>query len=218
MLKLQFMQGLFISGNGTDVGKTFVAKYLIKLLSKDYFVRARKPVESCCKKIGKELIPKDSVILNKACKHPEPLTNVCSFRFEDCVSGEKASTDKNVLITLNQLVLACQPPNKNDFVIVEGCGGICSPIAKNVLNSDLIKELKIPLVFVVNDGLGAINQALLCLQLAKQQKLKVNSLILNQIKSNKLENKKAIANYTNVDIHEFSVSKIDDFKRNFKVL
>ncbi|MEO1939400.1 dethiobiotin synthase [Candidatus Thioglobus sp.] len=212
------MKGLFVSGSGTDVGKTFVANYIIQALNSRYRVVARKPIESDCIKTPQGLVPKDATLLNNACAHSEQIEEVCKFQFEACVSGEKASNDQGVNITLDDLVVASQPVNIEDFVVIEGAGGLYSPIAKQLLNSDLAKTLNLPLVLVVKDELGAINQALLCLQAAKDQNLKVLMLVLNQIKSNSLENAQAISQYTDTSVVTFNRNNVAEFFNKVRLL
>lgn len=210
------MKGLFISGSNTGVGKTFVASYVIQALNAKYHVVARKPIESGCVKSTQGLRPKDAMSLNNACANPEPIDKVCRFKFEACVSGEKASTDQGLSVRLEDLVKAVQPNNTDDFVVIEGAGGLYSPIAQQALNSDFAIAIKLPLVIVIKDELGAINQALLCIAAAKKHKLKIAMLVLNQITPNNLDNNKALSAYTDVDIVVFNKDKISDF--NAKVL
>ncbi|MBA5248817.1 Dethiobiotin synthetase [hydrothermal vent metagenome] len=210
------MKGLFISGSGTDVGKTFVAVHLIHALSEKYTVVARKPMESDCIKGDNGLVPKDAVLLNKACKNPEPIDVVCRFKFEACVSGEKASAEQGVSVNLSDLVQAAQPSNDNDFVVIEGAGGFYSPIAQQTLNSDFASALGLPIVMVVKDELGAINQALLSIKAIKTHKLDIAMLILNQITPNNLDNAKALSAYTEAEVVVFNKDKLDDF--NTKVM
>ncbi|SMN13153.1 Dethiobiotin synthetase [Bathymodiolus heckerae thiotrophic gill symbiont] len=210
------MKGLFISGSGTDVGKTFVARCIILALNEKYRVVARKPIESDCIKVANGLMPKDAVLLNNACVNPEPIDSVCRFKFEDCVSGEKASLDKGVDVNLQNLIGAVQPANSDDFMIIEGAGGLYSPIAEQVLNSDFALALGLPIVIVVKDELGAINQALLSIDAAKTHKLNVVMLVLNRIIPNDLNNAQALNAYTDVAIVTFSEDKLNDF--NAKVL
>lgn len=200
--------GLFISGSGTDVGKTYIACHIIKILSAKFKVVARKPLESDCTPSVTGLIPKDATLLNNACQTPEALDAVCPFRFAARASGEKASADATVVLSLTQLSAACQT---TDFVVIEGAGGLYSPIAKQVLNSDLVAILSHPLVLVVKDELGAVNQALLCLSAAEKQKLTVAMLVLNQITPNTLENAKTIKQYTQVPVVVFSTDNLTQF-------
>ncbi len=198
------MKGLFISGSGTDVGKTFIAKHLIHALNSKYRVVVKKPIESDCIKTPQGLVPKDATLLNNACTYPQPIEQVCQFRFEACVSGEKASTDQGIKITLDDLVTVSRSDSAQDFVIVEGAGGIYSPIAQHSLNIDLAAALALPVVIVVKDELGAINQALLSLRAAKAHNLNVVMLVLNQYKANNLENAKAIQRYTETEVVVFN--------------
>jgi hypothetical protein len=43
-------------------------------------------------------MPKDAVLLNNLCANPEPIHTVCKFRFEACVSGEKASAEQGIVV------------------------------------------------------------------------------------------------------------------------
>ncbi|RUA05229.1 MAG: dethiobiotin synthase [Gammaproteobacteria bacterium] len=210
------MKGLFISGSGTDVGKTFVARHIIQILNEKYTVIARKPIESDCIKTDAGLIPKDAKVLNDACTNPESIDIVCPFRFEARVSGEKASAEQGAIVCLQDLVQAVQPTNDSDFVVIEGAGGFYSPIAQQALNSDFASALGLSVVIVVKDELGAINQALLSINAVKKHKLDVVMLVLNQIIPNDLANAEALSAYTDVKVVAFKKDQIKDF--NAKVL
>lgn len=218
LLKSLTMKGLFISGSGTDVGKTWIAIHLIHALSEKYSVVARKPMESDCIKGDNGLVPKDATLLNKACKNPEPIDVVCRFKFAACVSGEKASVGQGVSVNLSDLVQAAQPSNDKDFVMVEGAGGFYSPIARQTLNSDFAWALGLPIVIVVKDELGAINQALLSIEAVKKHKLDIAMLILNQINPNNLDNAKALSAYTEVEVVVFNKDRLDDFNAKIRAL
>ncbi|MBE8158616.1 MAG: dethiobiotin synthase [Betaproteobacteria bacterium] len=205
------MKGLFISGSGTDVGKTFIAERIIKALNGQFRVVARKPIESDCLPSASGLLPKDADLLNQACARPEPLAAVCKYRFEACVSGEKASSAAGISLTLNDLLAASKPKNTDDFVILEGAGGLYSPLATQLLNADLAAALALPLVLVVKDELGAINQALLSLRAAKEHNLRVLLLVLNQISPNNLDNATALKAYSDVEVAVFNQNCSQEF-------
>ena len=118
-------------------------------------------------------------------------------------SGEK--------IKLEDLVLACKCDVDESFVLVEGAGGLYSPIAKAALNVDLAIELQLPLLIVIRDELGAISQALLTLEAAQKNKLTVACVVLNIVKSNNLSNKEALAAYTETPIISFSQGDLEVF-------
>lgn len=206
------MKGLFISGASTDVGKTFIAERIIRALSVKFNVVARKPIESDCEQTADGLHPKDAFLLNQACANPEPIEAVCKFRFAACVSGEKASTEQGVVLTLDDLTNASRPQSEDDFVVLEGAGGLYSPVATQVLNSDLAAALDMPMVLVVKDELGAINQALLSLHAAKAHNLSVLMLVLNQMTHNDLNNAEALRAYTGVEVVVFNQAREQAFE------
>ena len=212
------MKGLFVSGSNTDVGKTFIACHIIQALNTKYHVVARKPLESDCTPDGLGLTTNDAKLLNRACAQPEPIDTVCQFKFEACVSGEKAITDQGGALGLDALVHACKPSQDKDFVVVEGAGGFYSPIATGVLNSDLAIALKLPIVLVVKDELGAVSQALLCIQAAKTAGLEIAMLVLNQVRPNELENDRALSAYTDVKIVTYCKNDISGFYQKIATL
>ena len=189
--------GIFITGSGTDVGKTFIAKQLVKALSEHRVVSVRKPVESDCRLEGGELLTKDAAALQALSNADESIDKVCPYRFALCASPELAAKADDQTLDLAQLVSASQAPN---FVLVEGAGGLYSPIAQQALNIDLAKVLGLPLILVVKDELGAINQALLTDRAAQSAGLTVLAIVLNQIKPNTLANDQAIVQYTGTPV------------------
>ncbi len=186
------MKGLFISGSGTDVGKTFIAERLIQLLSKTRVVGVRKPVESDCSLVNGQLIAKDAIALQQVSNAADDSISICRHRFTQCCSGESASAASGSMLDLAELVDACQT---DDYVVVEGAGGLLSPMGLNTLNIDLAAALKLPLVLVVKDELGAVNQALLVIKVAEQYQLEIACVVLNQIKQNTLDNANTIRRY-----------------------
>ncbi|WP_190600420.1 dethiobiotin synthase [Candidatus Vesicomyidisocius sp. SY067_SCS001] len=207
------MKGLFISGSGTNVGKTFIAQYLIRFLTNILKVSVRKPVESDCKNKNGKLIPKDALLLSKACNIIESIDKVCRYKFKACSSAQIASKAVGLKLTLDNLVDACVA---DEFVIVEGAGGLLSPIAIKTLNSNLIQSINVPVVLVIKDELGAVNQALLSINAAQRYKLNISMVVLNQIYPNLLDNKKAINQYTNVNIVVFNHNDLKSFERQIE--
>ena len=194
------MKGVFVTGSNTGVGKTTVAIEIV-----------RKPVETNCELSEQSYIPKDAIALSAACQLQEPLNKVCPYCFEIEASAELASTDSSEKLTLEDLVLACKCDVDENFVLVEGAGGLYSPIAEAALNVDLANELQLPLLIVIRDELGAISQALLTLEAAKKNKLTVACVVLNVVKSNNLSNKEALTAYTETPVVSFSQGDLDAF-------
>jgi len=205
------MNGVFITGSNTDVGKTTVGVEIIRHLSKTRKVRVRKPVETNCQLIDEVYAPKDAIALNKACSEPEPLSIVCPYCFELEASPEQASSQDGTTLSIDDLARACNADTEDSFVVVEGAGGLYSPIADASLNSDLAKRLQVPIVIVIRDELGAISQALLTIEAAKKNKLSVSCVVLNAIQVNNLCNKEALMAYTKIPVVSFSKKNLELF-------
>ena len=205
------MNGVFITGSNTEVGKTTVAIEIIKHLSKTRQVKVRKPVETNCELLGGGYIPKDAIALNEASNSNESLNIVCPNRFALEASPEEASASIGKSLSLDDLVQACNYQAGDSFILVEGAGGIYSPIAEKALNSDLATCLQLPVIIIVRDELGAVNQGLLAIEAVKKNNLEVLCLILNEINSNTLLNKESIAGYTDVPIIPFSKDNLESF-------
>ncbi|MGQ9686869.1 MAG: dethiobiotin synthase, partial [Thiobacillaceae bacterium] len=133
------MRGLFITGSDTGVGKTFVGTCLVDLLARRGLrVRPRKPVESGCPRVGGVLQPQDAAAYHAAVAGVEPLERICPYRFEAALSPERAAALAGQDLRLDALVAAClDGVEAADFLLVEGAGGVCSPIAADGRHADL---------------------------------------------------------------------------------
>ncbi len=121
------MQGVFITGTGTDVGKTFVGTEIARALTqRDITVIPRKPIESGCSKQNGELIPEDAVALKTAANYMGDLSEVCPYRFEPSISPVRAAHLAKTILTTEQLVSICLNGSENGFTLVEGAGGFYS--------------------------------------------------------------------------------------------
>ena len=148
------MQGVFITGTSTDVGKTFIATRIAKQLHQQNInVIPRKPIESGCLRRGEELIPQDAEALKIAANYQGELSEICPYRFEPPISPVRAAHLANKILTTEQLVQICLSGSENGFVLVEGAGGFYSPLAENGLNADLAVALQLPVLLVADDRL-----------------------------------------------------------------
>ena len=205
------MKGVFVTSSNTGVGKTTVAIEIVRHMSLTREVKVRKPVETNCEFNGQNHIPKDAIALSEACEQQEPLEKVCPYCFELEASAEMASNENGEKLTLEDLVLACRHETNESFVVIEGAGGFYSPIAEASLNVDLAIKLQLPLLIVIRDELGAISQALLTLEAAKNNNLKVACIILNVVEGNSLSNKEALVAYTETPVVSFFQNDLEAF-------
>ncbi len=179
------MKGIFITGTDTNVGKTYIAcQIAAELKSRNINVIPRKPVETGCKLINGLLHPNDADLLLKASGSNITLDEVCPNRFSPAISPQIAASHAGKLITLNQLVDSCTNSiSQQNFLLVEGAGGFYSPICNQSTNADLAKELNLPVILVVEDKLGAVNQALLAVCAIDKYQLEINAIVLNKCSS-----------------------------------
>lgn len=179
------MQGVFITGTSTEVGKTFVGVALAHALSqRNVKVIPRKPIESGCIKHNGELIPQDAVALQEAAEYPGLLSDVCPYRFEPPISPVRAAHLANQVLTTEQLVNICLQGSEEGFLLVEGAGGFYSPLAENGLNADLAVALQLPVLLVADDKLGTLSQVLLNVEAIQMRGLPLAGVVLNTMNEN----------------------------------
>jgi dethiobiotin synthetase len=179
------MQGIFITGTSTGVGKTHIGVLLAKaLLEKNILVVPRKPVESGCDLIDDELIPADAQALMSAAGYDGDLLEVCPYRFQPPVSPARAARLANRTLTTAELVNACRHGGNSGFTLVEGAGGFYSPLAQDGLNADLAAALQFPLLLVAENSLGVLNQVLLNVEAIKMRGLELIGVVLNNLNNN----------------------------------
>jgi len=174
------MQGVFITGTSTEVGKTFVGVALARALNqRNVNVIPRKPIESGCFKCDGELIPQDALALQEAAEYPGRLSDVCPYRFEPPISPVRAAHLANQVLTTEQLVNICLRGSEEGFLLVEGAGGFYSPLAENGLNADLAVALQLPVLLVADDKLGTLSQVLLNVEAIQMRGLPLAGVVLN---------------------------------------
>ena len=153
---------VFVTGTGTEVGKTWASAGLARLLrERGLSVEARKPVQSYD---PGEVGPTDAEALAATTgQHPD---DVCPpERTLPVPLAPPMAADKlgRACPTLDELAAACRFPAAPDIGLVEGVGGLYSPIASDGHNLDLIDRIEPDLVIVVTSAaLGGIHDTLAC--------------------------------------------------------
>jgi dethiobiotin synthetase len=174
------MQGLFITGTDTGIGKTWVGAQLSQWLTKNNIDTApRKPAESGCRLSNGKLMPADAMQYFQAINQRESLEIICPYRFPLAAAPDQAALHSGQHLSLEMLIKACRC-KADQFLLVEGAGGFYSPIAEQALNADLAQALSLPVLVVAADRLGCQNHVLLTLEAIAQRGLKTAAVILNQ--------------------------------------
>ena len=175
--------GYFITGSDTDVGKTYVACEIVRQLCQlGIGIETRKPAESGCKlSASGDLATHDAAALQAANGNREKIERITPYRYRAALAPHRAARLEQREIYLESLVDACSRDDMEHRLIVEGAGGFYSPLAENGLNADLASALQLPVIIVVNNRIGAVNQSLMTLQAVESRQLRVAAIVLNQV-------------------------------------
>ena len=174
-------KGLFITGTDTGVGKTFVSAGLIRAVKEmGIDVCPVKPVESGCR-LGKGgLVPADALRLLGASGVDESLDMVNPYRLRHPLAPSVAAEIEGVVISRKKIFSACNRlSDRYDLIMVEGAGGLMTPVYKKYLFLDLAADLGLPVVIVSAAGLGTINHTLLTIEAARSRGLKIVAVVIN---------------------------------------
>ena len=172
-------KGLFITGTDTDVGKTAVAVTILQQwVSQQIDCRAYKPVAS-----GVQSSPSDIDRLWCASGNAGMRDDVCPQAFQLPVAPEQAAAAEGRQVDDALLRQGLCPHMHADVVLIEGAGGLFSPLSHQTLNAHLARDFQIPVVIVDSSRLGAIGRTLTTVTAAESVGLTVSAVVLSQSES-----------------------------------
>lgn len=175
--------GLFIAGTDTGVGKTYVAALIAKQLAAEgKSVGVYKPAASGCRRVDGRLVSDDAVALWEAAGRPAGLEDVCPQLFEAPLAPHLAARSEGREIDSALLRDGIEFwRQRSEIVIVEGVGGLMSPMGDDEYVADLALDFGYPLIVVSPNVLGTINQTLqtLITALSYRDGLPVAGVVLN---------------------------------------
>jgi len=176
------MTSFFVCGTDTGVGKTIVTGLLARtLLDEGYSVITQKWVQT-----GSKGFPQDIAmhlkLMGKNKDYVKGLMNlVCPYIFKFPASPHLSAKLEKKKIGIKKIKEAYKELcGMFDVVIVEGVGGALVPLDEKTLLLDVVKDLKIPVILVVGNKLGAINHALLTVEAIKNRGLKIAGIVFNE--------------------------------------
>ncbi|MFB5616951.1 MAG: dethiobiotin synthase [Nitrosopumilus sp.] len=174
------MKSLFIAGTDTDVGKTYITAGLAVTLRKTGVdVGVMKPFAAgTAQKKGYK--SEDVEILSRSAMtcDPENLVNPQFFPIpaSPYTAWKKLKTKPKVSTILSSFKKLSK---LHDMLLVEGMGGIMTPILKDYYITNLIKEMKIPTVIVTRSKVGTVNHTIMTVKMCEKYKLPVKGIIIN---------------------------------------
>ncbi len=159
------MKNIFVTGIGTDIGKTIVSAVLVEALQADYW----KPVQSGGLDYSDTQRVSNLISNTKSKFFPE------AYRFKNPVSPHLAADMEGTEINPAAFVL----PETNNRLVIEGAGGLMVPLTNTFLMLDLIKQLDAAVVLVSKNYLGSINHTLLSASVLKAHNIPVLGIIFS---------------------------------------
>lgn len=175
--------GLFIAGSDTEVGKTHVACAIgASLVEQGVRVGVYKPAASGARREGQQLISEDAELLWEAAGRPLSLSQVCPQVFAAPLAPNLAAAAEGRQIDRDLLTDgAAAWTGQCDVLLVEGAGGLMSPLSDEDYVADVAWQIGYPLLVVVPNQLGVINQTLQTLITAAtfRDGLEVAGVVLN---------------------------------------
>jgi dethiobiotin synthetase len=154
--------GLFVTGTDTEVGKTYVAALIARtLVAAGHRVGVYKPAASGCRREGDQIVSDDALTLWEAASRPGEPQRVCPQRFLAPLAPHLAARAEGKQLD-GELLRSGLDYWKahSQIILVEGVGGLMSPLGEEDYVADLAEEFGFPLVVVTRNVLGTINQTL----------------------------------------------------------
>lgn len=187
-------KNLFITGTGTDVGKTYVTGLVIKKLRESganaaYYKAAMSGNE---RRADGTLIPGDALSVKEVSGIAQPLEEMCPYIYENAYSPHLAARIEGGPVELSVVRDGFRKVSeKYDYVTVEGSGGILCPIrydGERIMLEDVIQDLGLSCLLVADAGLGTINSVVLTAEYMRARNIPIVGMIFNRFhKGNVME-------------------------------
>lgn len=177
---------LFITGTGTDVGKTYVAGLIIKKLADSGYKAAyyKAAMSGNERRRDGSLIPGDALFVKNVSGIKQPLDKMCPYVYENAVSPHLASRIEGNPVSIGVVEKTFHEVcSQYDYITAEGSGGILCPIRfdeEKLWLEDIIKSLNLSSLIVADAGLGTINSVVLTAEYMKARNMPVKGIIFNR--------------------------------------
>ncbi|MDU1177908.1 MAG: dethiobiotin synthase, partial [Peptoniphilus harei] len=176
-------KNIFVTGTGTEIGKTYVAGLLVKKLheagEKSAYYKAA--MSGNDKDDDGKLIPGDAKFVKEFGGIDQPLEEMCHYVYEHAYSPHLAAQIEGNPIDLDYTIEKFEDlKDKYDYITLEGSGGILCPLRfddQEIYLEDFIKKANLSTIIVADAGLGTINNVVLTAFYMKGKGMKVKGII-----------------------------------------
>ncbi|MBL4638708.1 MAG: dethiobiotin synthase [Proteobacteria bacterium] len=179
------MNGVFVTGTDTEVGKTFISVGLIELFKQQGLtVAGMKPIASGCERTAEGLRNEDALALQQHANIALDYELINPYAFKPAIAPHIAAQQTATNIDINVLKNNYEQIQlQADVVVVEGAGGWLVPLNEKQTLADFAVELNLPVILVVGIRLGCINHALLSVANIQQSGLPLLGWVANDLDS-----------------------------------
>ena len=178
-------KAIFITGTGTDIGKTYVTGLIVKKLAENGTAAAyyKAAMSGNDRRPDGSLIPGDALFVKNTSGITQPLESMCPYIYENAYSPHLASRIEGNPVEMPVVKEGFQKlAGEYDFITVEGSGGILCPICfdeAKIQLEDVIRELNLSSLLIADAGLGTINSVVLTAEYMKARHLPIKGIIFN---------------------------------------
>jgi dethiobiotin synthetase len=173
------MKKFFITGTSTGIGKTYITSVILKNPLSRKKVIGIKPISAG---IREDLLNEDVQTLLDCQPSIHDHRKINFYSLKKAVSPHIGTEEEGIQIDFNLIKQKINDlENEYDRILIEGVGGLLSPVDKSRTNLDLIRHLDIPVIVIIGLKLGCINDALLTQHALQSNRIKTAGWIGNQI-------------------------------------
>lgn len=178
-------KALFVTGTGTDTGKTYVTGLIVKKLqeAKKNPAYYKAAMSGNDRRPDGTLIPGDALEVQTMSGINQSLTSMCPYVYEHAYSPHLASRLEGNPVVMDVVTHGFADITAvYDYVTVEGSGGILCPICfdeARIQLEDVVKELHLSSILIADAGLGTINSVVLTAEYMKTHELPLKGIIFN---------------------------------------
>lgn len=173
-------RGVFVTGTGTEVGKTVVAAVIARTMrARGHEVAVFKPAVSGLADYEGAAVPPDHELLRRAAGSAQDDDAIAPYRYHEPVSPHLGAELAGEPIDPGRVRAALgHARQEGDYLVCEGVGGLLVPLTTGYLVRDVALDAGLPLVVVASPSLGTINHTLLTLEAARGSGLNVAAVVL----------------------------------------
>lgn len=178
------MRGYFVTATGTDIGKTYVSAALLAAWrAQGQAVAATKPLMSGFDEGALEQSDAGRLLaaMGQAVT-PASVSEICLHRLAPPLAPNVAMRQAGIAQNYNEILGFVEGRLKKSegWHLVEGAGGVMSPVTDATLQIDLMADLQLPVILVTAPYLGSISHTLTALEVLSARRLKVFAVVVSQ--------------------------------------